>query len=196
VINDPSGCKRVLDTAKRVAPDVPVLVRTHFLTDKPGLLAQGARDVVAEEFEGAVEVLARLLRWLEVPRNDIERRIKEARLQTQTAEAPLTVPRRSLGEMPALADLKLEQFVVEAGSEAEGKTAVQLDLRRRTGGLLVAVRREGQLLQSGPGELTLLPGDCLFVAGPGEGLKKALELVSAPLPPPPEKDDATSDASG
>ena len=69
LMNDPIAAQRVVDTAKRVAPDVPIMMRTKYLLEREALIRIGAKDVVAEEVEGAIEILARLLRWIEVPRN-------------------------------------------------------------------------------------------------------------------------------
>src|SRR5690606_1094435 len=72
LINDHQAATRVVDTIHRVAPDVPVLARTHYLNERGMYFDLGARDVVAEEVEGAVEVIQRMLRWVETPRNVIE----------------------------------------------------------------------------------------------------------------------------
>jgi len=67
LMNDRRAGQRILDTARRVAPHVPVLMRARYLREANLLLQAGAHDVVAEEVEGAVEIVARMLRALEVP---------------------------------------------------------------------------------------------------------------------------------
>jgi CPA2 family monovalent cation:H+ antiporter-2 len=78
LMNDKQAAQRVVDTIKRVAPNVPVLMRTHYLSERPALMQLGANDVVAEEVEGAVEMISRMLRAVEVPRNVIDERIRSA----------------------------------------------------------------------------------------------------------------------
>jgi CPA2 family monovalent cation:H+ antiporter-2 len=187
VINDPSAVQRVLVTAARVAPNVPVLMRAHYLSEKPGLLALGAHDVVAEEVEGGLEMLVRVLRWLETPRNVIDRQLREAREATQTSERKVTVPRRTLGEMQALADLKLERVLIEQGSTGAGKSAVELDLRRQTGALMIAVQRGLSLLEQPDPHVNWEPGDVVFLAGTGESLRKATQMLSEPVLPLPSE---------
>lgn len=68
LMNDPSAAQRVTDSARRIAPGVPILTRARYLGERDYLLRIGATDVVAEEVEGGVEMLARLLRRLTVPR--------------------------------------------------------------------------------------------------------------------------------
>ena len=136
-----------------------------------------AVEVVAEEVEGGLEMLSRVLRWLETPRNVIDKRLKEARDATQTSERKITVPRRTFGELRALADLKLESVLVEAGSPGAGKSAVQLDLRRQTGALMIAVQRGLSLLEQPDPHVPWEPGDVVFLVGTGDAVRKATELL-------------------
>ena len=82
LIDDPPGAERVVTTARRVAPNVPVLMRGHYLRDAESLLRLGAAEVVAEEVEGAVEVIRRMLRAVEVPAPEIEARVQAVRTAT------------------------------------------------------------------------------------------------------------------
>jgi CPA2 family monovalent cation:H+ antiporter-2 len=81
----------VVDTARRVAPHVRVLMRTRYVGERAALLRVGATDVVAEEAESGIEVLARLLRWLELPTAIIDRRLDELSIAMQRED-----PNRSL----------------------------------------------------------------------------------------------------
>jgi len=67
LMNDPSAGQRILDSARRVAPGVPVLMRTRYQGEAQALVELGATEVVAEEVESAAEMIARMLRRLEVP---------------------------------------------------------------------------------------------------------------------------------
>jgi CPA2 family monovalent cation:H+ antiporter-2 len=83
LMNDPAAAERVVDSVRRVAPAVPVLIRTRYLLERKALLALGARDVVAEEVESAIEVVARMLRWIRVPHDIIDERVRTVRTETQ-----------------------------------------------------------------------------------------------------------------
>ena len=71
-------------------------MRTRYLAERDALLKLGAHDVVAEEVEGAVEIISRMLRSIEIPRNVIDERIRGVRAETQTSERKQTVPRNRL----------------------------------------------------------------------------------------------------
>jgi len=179
LMNDQQAAQRVVDTVRRVAPSVPVLMRTRYLAEREGLLKIGARDVVAEEVEGAVEVIARLLRSIEVPRNVIEASIQSIRAETQTSERKQTLPRAQLGELQGLSELKIESVLVREGSAAAGASPMQMKLRSTTGVLVVGVRRGPELLQNPDPKAAFEPGDIVYFVGTSSAIRQAVPLFDA-----------------
>jgi monovalent cation:H+ antiporter-2, CPA2 family len=177
VLNDPPAALRIVDAVKRVAPGVPVLMRARYLKEADALKALGAQDVVAEEVEASIELLARVLRLLQTPRNVIEARVKEAREATHTSERKPTFPRPTLGEMSVLSGLKIESVLIEVSSPAIGKSPVQLDLRKETGALVVAVSRAGALMPASP-STPFEAGDVVFLSGEGNALRTAVVTLT------------------
>jgi CPA2 family monovalent cation:H+ antiporter-2 len=176
LMNDPQAAQRVVDTVRRVAPGVPILMRTRYLGERQALLSLGARDVVAEEVEGAVEIVSRMLRGMEVPRNVIDERIRRIRAATQTSERKQTLPRQRLGEVSGLAELKIESALVHPDSRAAGASPSGMRLRSETGALVVGVRRGDKLLEELDPTDSFKPGDVVFFVGTSEALTLALAL--------------------
>jgi CPA2 family monovalent cation:H+ antiporter-2 len=176
LMNDPQAAERVVDTIKRVAPTAAVLMRTRYLLERDALMKLGARDVVAEEVEGAVEMISRMLRTIEVPRNVINERIRGVRSETQTSERKQTVPRTRLREVTALDEMKIESALVHEHSPAAGASAVSLRLRSETGALVVGVRRGEKLLERPDPTVPFEPGDVVYFVGSNEALARALPL--------------------
>lgn len=183
LINDPMAAKRVVDTARRVAPGVATLMRVHYLQERQEVLEAGASDVVAEEVEGAVEVVARMLRWLEVPRNIIDSQIAGMRADTHTSERKQTIPRARLGDIRGLETMKIESAMVREGSRAVGASLEKLRLRSETGALVVGVRRDTKLLEKPDPTLSFMPGDIVYFVGTGEAIERALRVFE----PEPQK---------
>jgi CPA2 family monovalent cation:H+ antiporter-2 len=176
LMNDQQAAQRVVDTLRRLAPQVPVLMRTRYLAERDGLMRMGARDVVAEEVEGAVEVIARLLRTIEVPRNVIDETIQGIRSETQTSERKQTVPRPQLGDVRALSELKIESVLVRQNSKAAGSSPVQMSLRSATGVLVVGLRRGEKLLQNPDPNGRFEAGDVVYFVGTSGAIREALPL--------------------
>ena len=176
LMNDPQAAQRVVDTVRRVAPGVPMLMRTRYLLEREPLLRLGANDVVAEEVESAVEMIARMLRTVEVPRNVIDDRIRQVRSETLTSERRPTVPRNRLGEVSGLAEMKIECAQVLPGSPVAGASPVALRLRTRTGALVVGVRRGDRLLETPDPTVQFEPGDIVYLVGTGDALTRAIAM--------------------
>jgi monovalent cation:H+ antiporter-2, CPA2 family len=176
LMNDQQAAQRVVDMLRRVAPNVPVLMRTRYLAERDGLMKMGARDVVAEEVEGAVEVIARLLRSIEVPRNVIDESIQSIRSETQTSERKQTLPRAQLGDVRALSELKIESVLVREKSAAAGASPVQMNLRSATGVLVVGVKRGDKLLQNPDPNAAFEAGDIVYFVGTSSAIRDAQPL--------------------
>jgi CPA2 family monovalent cation:H+ antiporter-2 len=179
LMNDPQAAQRVVDTVKRVAPGVAILMRTRFLVEREGLMRLGARDVVAEEVEGAVEIIARMLSTMEIPRNVIEERIRGVRANTQLTDRKHTLPRKRLHEFHGLDDLRMESVRVLEGSAADGASPVSLHLRSETGALVVALRRSGDLHQTPDPSAAFEAGDDVYLVGTSDAIRRAVRLFAS-----------------
>ncbi len=79
VINDPGAAVRAIKAARRVSPNLTVMVRTRYLGEVEKLLAAGANDVMAAELEAAVEVISRVLTRHQIERSTIETQLSRIR---------------------------------------------------------------------------------------------------------------------
>ncbi|MEZ0310428.1 MAG: cation:proton antiporter [Myxococcota bacterium] len=178
LMNDPLAAERVCDTIRRVSPSTAILMRTRYLAERQPLFKLGATDVVAEEVESAVEIIARMLRFINVPRNVIDDSIRHVRSESQTSDRKQTMPRSKLGDVRALADMKIETALVHMNSPLSGASLVSLRLRNETGALVVGVRRGDTLLDNPDPTVPLEPGDIVYLAGTRDALGKALRLFA------------------
>jgi len=87
---------------------------------------------------------------------------------------------------PSLSDLKLHlhdvdisAFRIVQGSPLTRKTLSQIDLRRRYGVSVVAVRRDSQILSNPEADTLLHSNDVLFVLGSSEKITEAINTFSS-----------------
>jgi CPA2 family monovalent cation:H+ antiporter-2 len=189
-INDPPGARRVVDLAKRMRPELKVLVRTRFAQDAEELLALGADDVVPEELETSIELFARALKAYDLPQEAIERSVRHMRL-TQSVRSRAAVDGMASSSARALAGVELETHVVGPGAPADGKTIAELELGRRLGVTVVGVTRAGDLLPEVGAATRLEAADVVVVVGKPERLVAVAELFRPRMPPAAEGEGAS-----
>jgi len=171
LMNDLQAAQRVIASIRRFAPTVPIVMRTRFLLEREPLLRLGAQDVVAEEVEGAVEVIARVLRWVGVPRTLIGNRVQAIRTGAHPARRLGTGPLKTdFDEAPTDEDLQLRSRRVEEGSRLVGKSVDHLLQRTGQNLRLVACRRDGTLMLDLPEDHRFRAGDLAYLVGPREAL--------------------------
>jgi CPA2 family monovalent cation:H+ antiporter-2 len=184
VINDPGAVERIVEAARKVAPSVRIIVRSHYLRERDRLLGAGANDVVADELEAGVEILARILRHLDVPRNLVDDEIEAVRAATQPSSRTPTMPRRRADQTEELGDLRFDSIAITDAAHARDRTLRDLDLRGRTGALVVALRRGASLLDHIDPDLALAEGDTLYLVGPNVAIRAACSLLLRGNPRP------------
>ena len=184
-ISDIVAMRSSIVLARRLAPDVHILVRTRTVAQIEELRRCGADEVVAEEFETAIEIFTRVLEEYHVPRNVIRAQtrilrgegywmLRSERMSGEVSEALLQ----------ALAIGTTDTYQLEPGSAAAGRTLRELDLRAVSGATVIAVVRNGQALPNPDPELRLETGDTLVLVGSHAEMESAFGLLDPPDAPP------------
>jgi len=78
-ISDAAATRSVVVHARSINPRAHIVVRTRYVQEVAPLLKLGTSEVVPEEFETAIELLARVLRRYELPEEQIDRIAREVR---------------------------------------------------------------------------------------------------------------------
>ena len=79
LIRDPVAARRIIVSARRLNPTLYLVVRTRYVAEIPALLSLGASQVIAEEFESAIEIFTRVLHAYLVPDAEIDGIVEEIR---------------------------------------------------------------------------------------------------------------------
>ncbi|GAB4230514.1 MAG: monovalent cation:proton antiporter family protein [Acidobacteriota bacterium] len=175
-LSDPFALRRAIPAARALNPNLLILTRTKWLADIDELYRLGANEVVAEEFEASIELLTRILRVYNFPRELVAaevRRIREERYSVFRSERA-TVPRLRLSKE---LDVYVETVVVPENSPLRDRTIGETRFRSVTGSLILGIVRNGTALNNPGGEERILVGDMLVLSGTKEQLRRALELL-------------------
>jgi CPA2 family monovalent cation:H+ antiporter-2 len=177
-ISDPDGLRRAVRAARDLNPAVEIVVRTRRVTEIEELQTLGANQVVAEEFETAIEIFKLVLHRYHVPRNVVWAQIRVLRGEGYQM---LRSPGRGEGVSEAVLDAleagTTDVFRLDRGSPVAGRSLRDLDLRRRTGATVLAVVREDEPHPNPAADTVLEAGDDLVLVGSHAEIDRAFVLL-------------------
>jgi CPA2 family monovalent cation:H+ antiporter-2 len=179
-ISDALATRRIVAHLRQLGVDTPIIVRTRYVAEIDGLRRLGATEVIPEEFETSVEIFARVLRRLRVPRNVINAQVDLIRREGYRMLRGLELPRETLDQLGAiLAATTTESFLVNSDSPASGRTLRDLRLRKETGATVIAIVRGGQPLTNPEPDFVIEAGDILVLVGAHVQLDRAIAVLEA-----------------
>ena len=179
-ISSPADERRGVVHVREANPGARVVVRTRYVRSIQGLMELGASHVVVEEFEASIELFARILELYEIPTNIIRRELDSLRAEHYGALRGDADPDLKLDALRHLGiHSALELVEVEEGSPSIGENPTSLDLRKRTGAVVVAVVRNGKAIYKTHAGSAFLAGDTVVLVGERESLETAAALFGA-----------------
>jgi CPA2 family monovalent cation:H+ antiporter-2 len=171
VINDAAATRRITETARRLNPKIYIIVRTRFLQEVQPLYALGADEVIPEEFETAVEIFTRVLKKYLLPKDQIDKFTAEVRAEGYQMFRTLESTPPSFCDLSLhIPDVEVATFLIKEGSWAAGKSLAELELRKRYGVTMMAVRQHGKTFPNPDGDTRLSAHDLVVVMGKPEDL--------------------------
>lgn len=176
-IPDPAASRKVVRICRSRSADVRIIVRTRYIREVEELRTAGADEVIPEEFETSIEIVARVLRTLHVPGNLIATQVRvlrdEAYRKLRDPNARPEAGRRLSALMAAgTSDLVL----VLPEMAAVGKTLGELRLEEEHVAV-PALLRDGAPMAPPPLDVPIEAGDTLLLVGAHEDLVHATKKV-------------------
>ncbi|MCK6682611.1 MAG: cation:proton antiporter [Thermoanaerobaculia bacterium] len=178
-IQDPDGARRATRLCRHRTDSARIIVRTRYVHEVEILRQAGADEVIPEEFETSIEIVARVLRMLHVPGNILATQLRllrdEGYLRLRDPHGKAKEGRR-LSALLAAGTTDL--FLVMPETAADGVTLS--DLRLTDLHVAVpAVIRDGNPIAPVPLEFISQAGDTLVLAGAHEDLAAATARLEA-----------------
>jgi len=177
-IADPLAAKCIAAVARGMNPDLHIVVRTRFVAEVDELSRLGAQDVVPEEFETSLELLARVMAAYGAPTWAVEREraaIRRHGYQALRHDTPEAAAGPPLALLLSSADVAAVDLT--AAAAATGRTLRELDLRAQTGAAVVALVRGTEALVNPSADEALRADDRLLLFGTPAALTAATERL-------------------
>ncbi len=165
-INDPTATRRITEIIRRLNPKVYLLVRTRYFQEVKPLYELGADEVIPEEFETSVEIFTRVLAKYLIPRDEIEALVAEIRSDGYEMFRSLSKESSSFSDLSLqLPDVEISTLRVVERSPLIGKSLAEIELRKKYGVTVLAIRRNSQILSNPNVNIPFCADDVLFVLG-------------------------------
>lgn len=166
----------IIEKVRKLNQAAYIIVRTPLMLNIAQLYKAGADQVVPEKLEIAIDILNRILVERNLTQKEITRILKNARMNSLGVYSEKdTINQPSV--MDEFSEITISQISVGNGSEAAGKSAVEIDLRKNTGVTLLALKRGSEIIEYPPPDTPFMNGDIAYVLGDPEQVRAANILL-------------------
>lgn len=152
--------------ARKINPSLHIVARADGVEQMKALYSVGVTEVVQAEFEAGLQITRQALLHLRVPPNDIlrytdaVRRDMYAPLDEDSDERRMVTLAQAAGSV-----LELNWLTLDPGSQLNGRTIGELEIRSRMGVSVVGVMRGGTLYSNPNPDFRFAAGDLVAVIG-------------------------------
>jgi len=179
-ISDAVASRRVVAQARRMSKTIRIIVRTRYVMEVEPLYKLGVDEVIPEEFETSVEIMARALKTFLIPQNMIEEFVSDVRRDGY--EMLRSISRRhshAIGIGSYLSGAEIATFQVVGGALLQGQSLREGTLRSLSGATILAIKRGDEMVPNPDPVWQLATGDTVLVLGTPQQLRVAATLFEA-----------------
>jgi monovalent cation:H+ antiporter-2, CPA2 family len=180
-ISDAAGTRGTVDVARRLNPHVHLIVRSRYVHEMDPLFTLGTDEVIPEEFETSIEIFSRVLHRYLVPRDEIERQIRDIRRSGYEMFRTISAAHGpALGLQRFLTGLAFEVYRVEEGSSVLGHEVAKSGVRDTSGASILAIHRaDGTMVFNPSPDTPIEAEDLCLLLGTHEQISAASRLFRA-----------------
>ncbi len=172
------AAEKTLHFAHELAPQLPVIVRTHDDSDIDRLKRAGATEVVPEIVEGSLMLASHALVLLGVPVDRVAARVAQARdSRYQMLSGSFQGADDRHDDADEAAHVRMRSMTVPEGSHVVGRTLAEIGIED-LGAVVTAIRRRGIRGVDPAPDARLMAGDGVVLRGSNEALALAEQRLS------------------
>jgi len=165
----------IIEKIRRINKNTYILARATIIKHVEQLYQVGADQVLPEKLEIAIDLLNRILVKRLVPQREVNRIITHIRnisLGEFTEKDMVNKP----SILDEFSNINITAVTAEPGSEVEGKSLIEIDLRKKTGVTLLAIRRGSEVIEHPVPDTVFRSNDIAYLMGNPEQTNFASEL--------------------
>lgn len=177
VISDAIATRRIVATIRQLNPRIHIIARTRFVSEMEELYRLGADQVIPEEYETSVEIFTRVLQAYDLPQEEIWEFSESIRAEGYgMLRSPSPESGRKGTIQLDLPQMEIESVRVEAGAESTSCSVAQLNVRKRFGVTILAVRRGSEVLPNPDPNEKLQAEDIVVLLGTSSQLRDSASI--------------------
>jgi CPA2 family monovalent cation:H+ antiporter-2 len=136
----------IIEKVRRINKNVYILARSTLVSSIEMLYKAGADQVLPEKLEIAIDLLNRILVKRLIPQKEVNRILTHIRNTSLGVFSDKDIVNQPsvLDEFP---NISIQAIRVDPDSRVEGKSLLDIDLRKKTGVTLLAIRRGSDIIE-------------------------------------------------
>jgi len=169
-------CMAIIEKVRQLNKNAYILARSAHISNIEQLYRVGADQVLSEKLEIAIDLLNRILIRRLVPQREVNRIMTHIR-STSLGEFNEKDSVNKPSIFDEFSNINITAVTVESDSQAEGKSLIDIDLRKKTGVTLLAIRRGTEVIEHPVPGTIFRSEDIAYLLGNPEQINFASELL-------------------
>ncbi len=165
----------IIEKVRSMNSEAYIMVRSPLMQNIGQLYKAGADLVLPEKLEIAIDMFNRILIRRELPNKEINRIVRNIRASNLGVFSEKDIVNQILDEF---SDIEISKIIVGEGSIAEGRSPAAIELRKKTGVTLLAIKRGDLVLEHPVPDTILHKGDVAYVLGDPDQVENAKMIFS------------------
>ncbi|MBN1183975.1 MAG: cation:proton antiporter [Bacteroidales bacterium] len=162
----------IVDQIRKINGKVRIIARTHRTENVNDLYNLGVDEVLPEKLEIALDLFNRLLTGRLLSISEINRMLNNLR-NLQLGEFTQKDTVNKLSFFDEFANTTISSIQIESGLSCQNKSIKELDIRQQTGVTILAIKRDGKILEHPIPTTVLNADDIIFILGDSEQIENA-----------------------
>ncbi len=166
----------IIEKVRRINKNAYIIARSTLVSSMEMLYKAGADQVLPEKLEIAIDLLNRILVKRLIPQKEVNRILTHIRSTSLGVFSDKDIVNQPsvLDEFP---NISIQAVRVDPDSRVEGRSLLDINLRKKTGVTLLAIRRGSEIIEHPIPETIFKSDDIAYFLGNPEQINFASELL-------------------
>jgi CPA2 family monovalent cation:H+ antiporter-2 len=167
----------IIEKVRRMNNDAYIMVRSPLMQNIGQLYRSGADLVLPEKLEIAIDMFNRILIRRDLPNKEINRIVRSIRASNLGVFSEKDIVNQST-ILDEFSDIEISNIPVCEGSLAEGRSPAGIELRKKTGVTLLAIKRGDLVIEHPVPDTILHKDDIAYILGDPHQIDNARVMFS------------------